>query len=327
MLNLMAFALICGQSSEGPNLLTGVPIYWTDGTANGKYKASNGVHEFTIANPGNNLPWGIQIQWKVGPEISRSRLRLGFSHKGTPGMTFQVRCQEYATPFQTLGLDKVISTGEEWKQESFEFETPRYGKDFAAPILWLASVPGKISIRGMYLKNLGPVASQVTKIKSESDIFNWYDQMSKRFKAGDMDSIIGAWSAEYIEHKPFMNAESERHVTRQHAIDALSRQIDFKTEYSNGPNAVLLQKIGVVGNEILVEGYWNGSWRMSDGKGGLVQGGESFSSYFSDKWKKVGDSWRLFSHTQKDGYVDVTDAQMKSLKTKHADLKKQFTGP
>lgn len=317
--SLLAFAAF--QNAEPPaqpNLLASPPTFWKDGQAQASHQLESGVHLVKVVEPGPK-PWGVQFFWVIPATNAKSKMRLSFSHKGTPGLTFQVRVQQAESPYRALGFEKTLETSADWRSESFEFETPYHDGPFM-PILWLSSSPGEFSFRGVALRRLGPALSKAEPIRSEAGIFEWYDRIPSRFKAKDIDGIVGHWAESYVELRPYSKEASEAKRDRAAALHEFSRQALFETKFSNGPGDVCVTSIKTKGNVALVEGFIAGSYRSQDATGKLMEGGYSWQGYFEDKWELKEGRWLIVSNTRKQGYIDLTDEEQKRLQSAHKAL-------
>lgn len=312
-------ALIQAAQAPGPNLLTARPTVWQDPQARAQYTFENGEHRMAITEPGPK-PWGVQFFWQLPPTIAKSRLRLSFSHRGTPGMTFHVRVQQAESPYATQGIDKIITTSDEWRPESFDFETPYADRDLHAPIFWLSSSPGSVAFRGIALRHLGAATTVVDPIKTPAHIFAWYERLPSRFKAKDLDGIVGHWGEEYVEHRPYAKEPANIKRDRGAALREFSRQALFETRFSNGPMKILLKSIEVRGEAATVLGFAMGSFRFEDSAGKLIEGGYSWQGDIEDKWVRRDGRWWLVSHTRRQGFLDKSDAELKRLDAAHQAL-------
>lgn len=324
MTTALFFLAAIGQATvDGPNLINGQPGFWTDPAAKASYGFQDGAHEITIKETGP-LPWGVQIFWTQQRRFSGKKYRLSFGAKSTSGASIVVKCQGALSPFPFLGLEQTVQTSEEWAQFDFVFDVSRFPKQIAAPLFYLSSKPGTISIRGVSVK-LIPSINTSPPIKSEAEIFDWYDTYVARFRAGNIDAITAAWAPQYVETLESAADPKQRSHDRQWCVDDLNDQAAWKGKFNNGPYNMWVKKITIVGDTATVDGCSWGSWRFPNEQGELAEGGFSFGGDFRDTWKKGASGWLMLKSAAGE-YPEPEKSETAALEAGHQKLKKKLKG-
>lgn len=310
-------AFVAGPSpAQKPNLIIGPPTVIVDRGAKASYDFVGGVHEFDIRQAGRE-DWMVQMFWIPEGRFLDAKFLLEFSAKSSVETTITVRCQESKAPYQDLGLAEAVKLGPEWQRFRFEFDTAP-ANFYTVPMFWVGRSAGVVSIRGVSLRHLSDKPKEAFKpVRTEADLFGYYDAFVRRFRERNVDAIVGAWDSTY---------HGRSGVGTQEDAAFLRRQSQWVGRFSNGPFAVYVSRIDVSGDRATVKGYSGGSYRIVQPEGDLSDAGASFSFEFIDIWNRKDGVWRLVKTSGDPGFRELTKSEEEQFKRNHETLRQKFVG-
>ncbi len=159
-------------------------------------------------------------------------------------------------------------------------------------------------------------ASAALTIRIQAEVFDYYDQLVKRWEKREAKTIASAWDAKYKAHF----GRSDDDGVALTGVADFEKQAAWKGTFTTGWDRVLVSSMTQNGDQIVVKGFEEGSWRLFDGDD-VTDGGASFSHSFKDTWVKKSGKY-LLTKSEPGAYKELTEEQLANLTKTHATLGK-----